>query len=92
MQLSARVIAVTQPLEDTKMKDSEQLLAFCARVSNPSNQNSHHTAKRLLDYRENKHWSVFEMANAVVAIEEFRYYQTITAPQTFSFLILSKIF
>ncbi len=70
MQLSARVIAVTQPLEDTKMKDSEQLLAFCARVSNPSNQNNHHTAKRLLDYCvRNKHWSVFEMANAVVAIE-----------------------
>ena len=70
MQLSARVIALTKPLADTSLEDSEQLMAFCARVSNPSNQNNHNTGERLLRYcMKNKHWSVFEMANAVVAIE-----------------------
>ena len=70
MQLSARVIALTKPLADTNLEDSEQLMAFCARVSNPSNQNNHNTGERLLRYcMKNKHWSVFEMANAVVAIE-----------------------
>ncbi len=70
MQLSARVIALTKPLSETNLEDTEQLMAFCARVSNPSNQDNYETAEKLLRYcMKHKHWSVFEMANAVVAIE-----------------------
>lgn len=49
--------------------DGEQMIAYCARVSNPSNQDNPEYQK-LLDYCiRNKHWSVFEMANAVVEVE-----------------------
>lgn len=51
--------------------DAEELLMYCARVSNPSNQDSKN--KRLLAYcAENGHWSVFEMANMVLEINTSR--------------------
>lgn len=49
--------------------DGEQMIAYCARVSNPSNQDNPEYQK-LLDYLiRNKHWSPLEMANAVVEVE-----------------------
>lgn len=51
--------------------NAEQTLVYCARVSNPANQNN--PAKSLLKYcREHGHWSVFEMANAVIEINTTR--------------------
>lgn len=47
----------------------EHIVAFCARVSNPANQNNIATAPKLLKYcMDNKHWSVFEMANICIEI------------------------
>lgn len=47
----------------------EELIAYCARVSNPANQDNP-DYKGLLQYCvKNKHWSVFEMANAIVEVE-----------------------
>ena len=44
------------------------MLAYCARVSNPSHQDK--PLGSLLDYCiRNRHWSVFEMANAIVEVE-----------------------
>lgn len=50
--------------------DAEHLMAYCARVSNPANQDNRETEARLLSYcARNGHWSVFEHANMTVEIE-----------------------
>jgi thymidylate synthase (FAD) len=51
--------------------DAEKTMLYCARVSNPANQNSENT--KLLDYCiKHGHWSVFEMADMIVEIETSR--------------------
>lgn len=53
--------------------DAEQLIAWCARVSNPTNQNNTKTISKLIDYlAKNKHWSPFEMATACLEINTTR--------------------
>ena len=53
--------------------NAEELIAYCARVSNPANQNNTQTASRLLKYLiKHRHWSPFEMANMVVEIKTSR--------------------
>jgi len=53
--------------------DLEEKVAYCARVSNPDNQNNHETAPKLLKYlMKHKHWSPFEMANVCMEIETTR--------------------
>ena len=53
--------------------DIEEKVAYCARVSNPDNQNNKETAPKLLKYlMKNKHWSPFEMANVCMEIETTR--------------------
>jgi len=50
--------------------NAETLIAYMARVSNPSNQENTKTASKLLKYLvENKHWSPFEMVNVCMEIE-----------------------
>lgn len=67
-KLSAKLVALTQPLIELRVPNAEGLIAFCARVSNPQHQDKE--LGTLLDYCiRNKHWSVFEMANAVVEVE-----------------------
>lgn len=67
-KLSARLIAVTQPLIPLEDSSSEGVVAYCARVSNPQHQDK--PIGSLFDYCiRNKHWSIFEMANAVVEVE-----------------------
>jgi len=69
MKLSAKLVALTQPVIGTPAANSEALIAYCARVSNPDNQDNPDYSK-LLDYCiRNRHWSVFEMANAIVEVE-----------------------
>lgn len=49
------------------------LVAFCARVSNPSNQNNMETSEKLINYLiKHKHWSPFEMVNITLEIETTR--------------------
>lgn len=68
-----RLIAFTQPIELDGVQTGEELVAYCARVSNPGNQANHETAPRLLNYlTRNHHWSPFEMAHAVVEITTTR--------------------
>jgi thymidylate synthase (FAD) len=68
--ISAKLIAVTQPTIETRVPNAEALVAYCARVSSPDNQDNHDTSEKLLAYCvRNKHWSIFEMVNAVVEIE-----------------------
>ena len=68
-QIKARLIAATQPWGDQPFTTPEGLIAYCARVSNPKNQDNPDYAGLLQYCVRNKHWSVFEMSNAVVEIE-----------------------
>lgn len=68
---SVALQAFTQPV-DTDMS-MEEFIAYCARVSNPKNQNNHLTAKKLLRFlARERHWSPFEMANLVIEIKTTR--------------------
>jgi thymidylate synthase (FAD) len=53
--------------------DAEDLIAYMARVSNPSNQNNTQTSAKLIKYLiDHQHWSPFEMVNMCVCIETTR--------------------
>ena len=73
--MNVRLIGFTQPVqgEITGLDDVQDLIAYCARVSNPSNQMNKETAEKLLGYlATHKHWSPFEMASATLEIETTR--------------------
>ena len=51
----------------------QELVAYCARVSNPANQNNHQTSEKLVRYLvKHKHWSPLEMVSATVEINTTR--------------------
>ena len=53
--------------------DLLQMVAFCARVSNPSNQNNPQSAAKLVNYLiKNQHWSPLEMVSVCLEIETTR--------------------
>ena len=75
--MQVRLISYTESYEgDTlavKPNDLEGLIAYCARVSNPDNQNNSDTSEKLIKYLiKNKHWSPLEMVNACLEIETTR--------------------
>jgi len=72
--LKVRLIGYTQPPEDiVGLDDLQDIVAYCARVSNPSNQVNSKTAPKLLDYLiKHKHWSPFEMCSATLEVETTR--------------------
>jgi thymidylate synthase (FAD) len=70
---TAKIIGVTQPLITEDITNAEEFIAYCARVSNPSNQMNTETSEKLLRYCiRNKHWSIFEMVNVVMEINTTR--------------------
>ena len=65
-----RLIALTKPEDGSKPED---LISYCARVSNPKNQENYATSGKLLRYLiKNQHWSPFEMVSATIEIETTR--------------------
>jgi len=69
---TAKIIGITNPLIEG-VDNAEQLIAYAARVSNPSNQMNKETSEKLLKYCiRNSHWSVFEMVNVVMEVESAR--------------------
>ena len=52
--------------------DAEQTIAYCARVSNPENQDNQKYSKLLKYCIDHGHWSIFEMANMVLEINTTR--------------------
>ena len=80
--MAVRLISYSKPSEyensayyetDESIKDCQDLVAYCARVSNPSNQNNKETNEKLLKYLvKHKHWSPFEMVSACLEIETTR--------------------
>ena len=75
--MQVRLISYTESYEGdalaVKPNDLEGLIAYCARVSNPDNQNNSDTSEKLIKYLiKNKHWSPLEMVNACLEIETTR--------------------
>lgn len=78
--MKVKLIGYTQPAHKIHsgeyangLDNIQDLIAFCARVSNPSNQMNQETAPKLLNYlAKHKHWSPFEMASATLEIETTR--------------------
>lgn len=75
--MKIRLISYTKPTgaftEDTGMESLKDLIVYCARVSNPSNQNNKETVDKLIGYlAANKHWSPMEMVSACMEIETTR--------------------
>lgn len=72
--MKVRLVSYSQPAEDfTVLNDVQDLIAFCARVSNPTNQFNTETSEKLLGYlAKHAHWSPFEMASACLEIETTR--------------------
>ena len=67
-KLKAELIGVTKLLKELEEDTPEGLVAYCARVSNPQHQDK--PIGSLFDFCiRNKHWSIFEMANALVEVE-----------------------
>ena len=74
---NVRLISYTESYDGdpvaVKKADVEGLIAYCARVSNPSNQNNEATAHKLIKYLiKHKHWSPLEMVNVCIEIETTR--------------------
>ena len=62
-----------ETLEFEGMKNAQDIVAYCARVSNPSNQVNTETSERLIRYLvKHQHWSPLEMVNACLEIETTR--------------------
>lgn len=79
--MNARLISYSQPFPHIHsgepgimgLDNIQDLIAYCARVSNPSNQANTKTTAKLLDYLiKHKHWSPFEMASACLEITTTR--------------------
>jgi thymidylate synthase (FAD) len=70
--MTVKLIAITKPTIDG-CQTAEDLVAYCARVSNPANQNNHATGARLIRYLiDNAHWSPLEMVHMTMEIETTR--------------------
>ena len=73
--MKAKLVSYSQPDKDTVFTEwtPNDLIAYAARVSNPSNQNNRDTSEKLLRYLiKHKHWSPFEMASACLEINTTR--------------------
>ena len=73
--MSVKLISFSQPPEEWSESKNplQDLIAYAARVSNPSNQNNQATAEKLIRYlAKHKHWSPFEMVNVCLEIETTR--------------------
>ena len=69
--MKVKLISYSQAPEYNE--SAQDLIAYCARVSNPSNQNNKETSEKLLKYlAKHKHWSPFEMVSACLEIETTR--------------------
>lgn len=63
----------SEALYEQGLVDAQELIAFCARVSNPTNQMNKATSEKLVRYLiKHKHWSPLEMVNVCLEIETTR--------------------
>ena len=73
MSSSVKIISYTNAPGTPEDKVLTDLIAYTARVSNPSNQDNKATQDKLLKYlMKNQHWSPFEMVNVCMEIKTTR--------------------
>ena len=74
--MTVRLLSYSQPTEefaDMGIADAQELIAYCARVSNPSNQLNTETSEKLIKYLvKHQHWSPLEMVSACLEITTTR--------------------
>ena len=74
--MDVRLVSYSQPtaeFADLGVDDAQELIAYCARVSNPSNQLNTETSEKLIRYLvKHAHWSPLEMVSACVEISTTR--------------------
>ena len=75
-KMKVKLVSYSKPTESFKnegIMDAQELIAYCARVSNPSNQMNTETSSKLIKYLiKNAHWSPLEMVSACLEIETTR--------------------
>ena len=71
--MKVRLISHSTPNNIIGLDDAQDLIAYCARVSNPDNQMNKETSNKLIKYLiKHKHWSPLEMVSACLEIETTR--------------------
>ena len=74
--MNVRLLSHSQPTEEfvnQGIDDAQELVAYCARVSNPSNQLNTDTSEKLIKYLvKHQHWSPLEMVSACIEITTTR--------------------
>lgn len=74
--MKVKLISYSKPsreMYDEGLMDVQELIAFCARVSNPSNQFNTNTSEKLIKYLiKHQHWSPLEMVSACLEVETTR--------------------
>ena len=74
--MKVKLVSYSTPTEEflnEGIDNAQELVAFCARVSNPSNQINTETSEKLIKYLiKNAHWSPLEMVSACLEIETTR--------------------
>jgi len=74
--MNVKLLSYSQPTEEFAsmgISDAQELIAYCARVSNPSNQLNTETSEKLIGYLiKHQHWSPLEMVSACIEITTTR--------------------
>ena len=71
--MNVALVALSKPSAQTGCNTADEFIAYCARVSNPDNQNNNKTAPGLLKYLiKHGHWSPFEMVSLTMEIQTTR--------------------
>ncbi len=73
--MKVKLFACSQPIKDRVigLDDIQDIIAYCAKVSNPQFQTNFETSEKLLNYLiEHQHWSPFEMVSATMEVETTR--------------------
>lgn len=67
--MSVKLVSISQGAGELEGHSAEDVISYCARVSNPNNKLNFDSAPKLLKYCiENAHWSIFEQSNFTVEI------------------------
>ena len=74
--MKVELVSYSKPTEELTVmgiSNLQELVAYCARVSNPANQTNTETSEKLIRYLiKNQHWSPLEVVNACLSIETTR--------------------
>jgi thymidylate synthase (FAD) len=71
--MKVKLISYSKPHDTDSTQNIQDLVAYCARVSNPANQNNVETNEKLIKYlTKNHHWSPLEMVSICLEIETTR--------------------